>query len=568
MCGIAGFVSSNPRYDKKDIVSRMLEKMSYRGPDQTGVAEYGDCALGMLRLSIIDKVRHEIPIESPDGTAAIVYNGEIYNAEELRAPLARDYAFKTASDSEVALAAYLDGGVKALGEFNGMYAFAVHDKRSGETVIVRDKAGEKPLYYAQGKDFFAFASEMKALLVVVEPCFNEEALSYRAYEFTCGSETLFKDIHCLEPGSYISFKDGRLRKSTYWTIWDNLIPVPDDYRKLKLEFTDLLHDAVRLRVRNCCHNLGVMVSGGLDSAIVACITKPDYLFTCHYDLGEEFNELEYAKMVAKHVDRELIIIEPQPEDFIRTQHKIAFHLDSPCTWTSFSWWMILERLSKYVKVVLTGDGADETFGGYYRYMLLYNDEQLRQMQTMKQYTYLMDKYYGSPVSRYARLVNRCERKSDQAVADYLDETIGFYFSKMNGDVIHSMGITDFYTTMQVLLQMADRMTAAFSIENRSPFLDHRLLQFAFSMNSKYKINQGVTKFLLKDVARDIIPKPIVERVDKRGFSAPVNKWFNLEQYGKYDRSIYRNWALKNWWKVFMKGKAPPQFNKSLLSEAN
>lgn len=557
MCGIAGFISSNREYDKKAIVGRMLDRMAYRGPDQRGVAEYGDCAMGMLRLSIIDSTEHQIPLESHDGGASIVYNGEIYNAQELRQDLEARHVFRTASDAEVAMAAMRENGLSALDDFNGMYAFALHDIRRFETWIVRDKAGEKPVYYVKGKDYFCFASEMKALLTFVEPRYNEDAVSYRAYEFTCERETMFKDIRCLEPGWYIRVRDGEASLHQYWSIWDNLIDLPSDYKRLKRDLTELLYDAIRLRSRNCCHQLGVMVSGGLDSALVACVLKPDYLFTCHYDLGEDFDELGYAKMVARHVGRELILVEPTPADFLRVQEQVAFHLDSPCTWTSFSWWMLLESISKYVKVILTGDGADELFGGYYRYLLLYNDEQIHQMQCMRQYAYLIERYYGSPVTRYAKLVNRADNPSDPAVNEYLEGCIGKYFDKMGGDVVNSMGVSDFYTTMQVLLQMSDRMCSAFSVENRSPFLDHRIIKFAFSINSQFKIHQRTTKYILKDIARDIIPTAIVDRLDKRGFSAPINKWFNLERYGKYDRSVYRSIAFNNWWKVYMRGKPSP-----------
>jgi asparagine synthase (glutamine-hydrolysing) len=170
---------------------------------------------------------------------------------------------------------------------------------------------------------------------------------------------------------------------------------------------------------------------------------------------------------------------------------------------------------------------------------------------MKNYSYLIQKYYGSPVERYSKLVNRCENVYDENVNSYLKESIGYYFERMNGDVIHLMGLNDFYSTMQVLLQMADRISMAFGIENRSPFLDYRLIQYAFSMPSKYKIRNGTSKWVFKEVARKFIPSAIVERVDKRGFSAPVNRWFEWDKKGQYDRSSYKRIALEDWKSVFL-----------------
>lgn len=459
MCGIAGFISDNPGYDSRGIVTRMLQKMQYRGPDQLELSTFDNCTMGMVRLSIIDSEEHEIPLRDVTGKRAIVYNGEIYNAKEIKTALSERDNFKTKSDAEVALYSYCEKGISAFNNFNGMYAFAIWDGILKEVIIVRDKVGEKPLYYCKGKDFFAFASEIKCLLEVIEPEFNDKAISCLAFEFSCGDETLFKNIICLEPGDYIRVKNGIYTIHSYWKVWENLIDVPSDYEKLKAELSELLFDAIALRTNNCAHQYGVFISGGVDSAFVACITEPDYIFTCHYDLGEDFDELNYAKMVARQIDRELIIIEPTPDDFKFNENEIAYHLDTPCTWTSFSWWMLLEKAAEKIKVIMTGDGADEVFGGYHRYLLLYNDEQIRHMEAMKKYNYLIDRYYGSPVERYARLINRCDNQNDLKVLNYLKEKTGYYFKKINNDVIHAMGITDFYMSMQVLLQMSDRVNA-------------------------------------------------------------------------------------------------------------
>ena len=550
MCGIAGFISDNKKYDREKIVSKMLERIKHRGPDQSSLKTYGNVCMGMVRLSIIDKDRHDIPYEDNSGKYALVYNGEIYNHDSLRKSLSGKFSFKTVSDAETALYNYVAKRENSFNDYNGMYAFALHDSGIKITYIVRDRTGEKPLYYTSGKDYFAFASEIKSLLEIAEPRFNDSAISYRAYEFTVGRETLFKDIYCVQPGEYLRINaEGRHTKRTYWNIWNNLITIKDDEKKILKDLAELVEDSILLRTKNCAHRYGCFISGGVDSSLIACISKPDFIYTAQYDYND-FDELRYARLVAKTIGRKLVVVRPKREDFLRTRDKIAYHLDSPCTWTSFSLWMLLERARKDLRVVLSGEGPDEVFSGYHRYHLLNHDEQIHSLEAMKHYSYLIDKYYGSPVERYARLVNRCDNQFDKSVSEYLKNSIKFFFDKMNNNIIQAMSLNDFYSTMQVLLQMADRLCMAFSIENRAPFLDYRLVQFGFSMPSKYKIRNGVTKWALKEVAKKFIPKEIVERIDKRGFSAPVNKWFEWGKNGKYDRSTYKRLVFEDWKKVF------------------
>ena len=566
MCGIAGFISKNREYNAKKIVSKMLNCIHYRGPDQKSVKTYGEVTIGMVRLSIIDKDIHQIPYEDESKKFSIVYNGEIYNHDSIRNGFSiKKYRFKTSSEAETALYNYIEKGTKSFGDYNGMYAFAIYDNREKSVYIVKDKAGEKPLYYTQGKDFIAFASEIKSLLQVVKPELNEEVISYKAYEFTVGSETLFKNIFTLEPGEYLRINNGKFTKHHYWKVWDNLIDMEDNKNKILKNLSELVEDAILLRTKNCVHKYGCFVSGGVDSSIVASIARPDFIYYVHYDY-DDFDEQQYAQLLAKKIKRELIVIEPNKEDFIRTRERIAFHLDTPCTWTSFSLWMILERAKNDLKVVMTGDGADEVFGGYHRYHLLHHDELIHNLKAMKQYSYLINKYYGSPVERYAKLVNRAENQFDKEVNEYLLKSIGYYFEKMNGNIIHAMGLNDFYSTMQVLLQMSDRLCMAFSIENRSPFLDYRLIQFGFSMPSKYKIMDGITKWALKEVAKKFIPKEIVQRIDKRGFSAPVNRWFEWDKHGKYERSSYKKIVFSDWQKIFLKKLIANLSNEVLMKD--
>jgi len=553
MCGIAGFISENKNYNQNKIVENMLNKLEHRGPDQQGFETFHNSTIGMVRLSIIDTTPHKIPFTDNLNNFAIVYNGEIYNHDDIQNSLKSKYSFSTNSDIETALISYIDKGIHSFDNHNGMYAFAIYDKSKRETIIVRDKVGEKPLYYVKGKDYFAFASEIKALLEVpnLTPSFNSEAISYKAYEFTVGKETLFNNIYQLEPGEYIKVDNvGNYSVHNYWKVWDNLIEVPNDENQIIKDLSELVEDSILLRTKNVAHQYSAFISGGVDSSLIAAIAKPDFLYTAHYPYGD-FDELEYAKLVAKQINKELIIVSPTKEDFLRTRDKIAYHLDTPCTWTSFTLWMLVEKAKKDgVKIVMSGEGADEMFAGYHRYHLLHHDEKIYNLEAMKQYSYLIGKYHGSASSRYAKLVNRYENPYDEKVNRYLEQTIGKYSNKIGDDIVHFMGLNDFYSTMQVLLQMSDRINMAHSIENRSPFLDYRLVQYAFSLNSKYKIKNGITKWALKEVSKKFIPLEIANRIDKRGFSAPINRWFEFDKNGRYNRSAYKNMVFNDWTKSF------------------
>ncbi|MBF0274886.1 MAG: asparagine synthase (glutamine-hydrolyzing) [Nitrospinae bacterium] len=551
MCGIAGIFSSRSEKKYTEKLDEMLAVQNHRGPNQKGVLEKNNLTYGMTRLKIIDTEEHSIPYATNDQNISIVYNGEIYNHQEVRKTFQKKYCFSSPSDAETVLYNYCEKGESSFADYNGMYAFALYDARKESLFLVRDKAGEKPLFYLKTPDFFSFASEVKALLKLVKPVLNRDCISYEAYEFNVEEETLFKDIFSVMPGEYVRIdKNLTVTKHSYWKIWDNLIHVPDNIKTIERDLTELLIDSLELRTKNCVHQYGVFVSGGVDSALIACITKPDFIYTCHYPHVKELDELEYAQLVARKINKELVVVEPSMEDFERTQKDILYHLDTPCTWTSFSLWKIIERASQDIKVVLSGEGADELFSGYHRYHLLHHDEQIRHMKAMKEYSFLVNKYYGSLASRYARLVNRSDDYNNARVVEYLEEKIEFYFSRMHNDHLHGMGVTDFYTTMQEILQLGDRMNMAFSVENRCPFLDYRLIQYAYSMPSKYKIREGTTKWIIKHIAKKIIPKEIVERIDKRGFTAPYNQWFGGKEKGNYNRSNYKKQVFELWKALF------------------
>ena len=533
MCGIVGIVGNVE--NRLDITKKMLKRLSHRGPDGDGVKEYEDVVLGMNRLAIIDNTPHPMPFEYEN--FSIVYNGEIFNHNEI----CNSRSFQTNSDIERVLFGYIEKKEKLFKNLNGMYSFAVYDNIEKKLIIVRDKVGKSPLYFIKKDNFFAFASEIKALLELVKPEFNDE-ITYKAFEFSTSRQTLFKDIHTLLPGEYLEYSQNRVEIKSYYKIWENKIELPDDETRLILKLSDLIEDAVLIRTKNRVHEFTTLLSGGIDSSLITSIAKPDVIYTAHYDFSD-FDELDYAKSLAKSIKKELKIIKPTKEEFLKYNKEIIYYMDTPPTWTSFTLFMLARQIKKDgFKIVLSGEGADELFGGYYRYLLIYHDELLKKIPQMKNYQFLINRYHGSMVERYIKIINRGDKESEKFLKRYLKE---FYVNSKGS--VDFMGIVDFYTTMQILLQMADRLSFANQIENRSPFLDHRIIEFAFSLDKKYKIKNYITKYLLRKVAKKFIPNEIVNRVDKRGFSAPINRWFKKKGY---DRSFYKELVFREWKEIF------------------
>lgn len=573
MCGISGFyhyqkqpIPSEEQDSQVSLLRDMLDIIAYRGPDQSGVyvAPEGICGLGMNRLSIINTNTDPIPYFNEDHSLALVFNGEIYNYRDIKGQLRQKHALRSDSDTEVVLHAFEESGVDCAVEFNGMYAFAVYDQAKKTLTLVRDKVGEKPLFYYYDGDKLYFSSEIKSILCAVKPEFNPDCPSYNVFEVCVDELTLFKNIYSLLPGEYLTIGPEGMTRDSYWSVWDHLYEIPDNENRIRKELTDLMVDAVELRARNTAHDYACLVSGGVDSALVAAIARPEFIYTATYDqYGDDYNELDYAQLVAKKIGKKLRVIRPTPEDFQRFRQKIVYHLDLPATWTSFSMFCVLKELSRTSKVFLTGEGIDEIFGGYHRYHLLNNDQQIYELEAMHNYSFLIEKYYGSPVNRYVRLINRSTDIYNERNNRYLAGKVATYFEHFES-VVHGMGLTDFFTTLQTILHMSDRMSMAYSIENRAPFVDHRLLTFGLSMPEKYKIRNGITKHIIKEISRKFIPEEIVERKDKKGFFAPVNLWFDWGKKGKYDRSGYKEAVFQDWQDVFFARKFgwPPKFRKS------
>jgi len=521
MCGIAGFWGSGD-------IETATEILFHRGPDASGTVAAGPVSLGNRRLKVIDLRSGQQPMTNENASLQLVFNGMIFNYRELRKELEGRHVFKSRSDTEVIVHAYEEWGEKCLDRFIGMFAFAIWNGK--ELFLARDRMGEKPLYYTApgGRLRFAFASEIKSLLTLVDaaPELDEE---FGAFETSVGENTLFKGIRVLPPGCYLRYDGKKVRVSRYWEIpsFDGPYEKEDFYVE-KLRW--LLQDAVRLRLRSDVP-VGVFLSGGLDSSIIACLAKPQVAFSCRYPYGPRYDEFEHAQTVARHVGAEHRVIEPTAADFKRDYPGILWHLDQPIATASSIGEFSLARLaSKHVKVVLGGQGADECFGGYVRYLLMSIEEGLGNSEELRHYLPLARFFWSQEMfTDYARRYYALIRRSGGDDSPGL-ERVRSAFGR-HRHLIDQMGRADIELSLPSLITMNDRAAAAWGLENRTPFLDHRIVELAFQLPPELKIREREQKVILRKVARGLVPDSIIDRKDKKGLIVPIQSWLSGELGG-------------------------------------
>ena len=565
MCGIAG------AYGPADIRA-MTATLTHRGPDDEGFYESGPIHFGARRLSIIDLSTGHQPLCTASGSHWITYNGELFNYLEIRAELEREgFQFNTTSDTEVVATAYQAWGERCLDRFIGMYAFAIWDGR--EIFLARDRLGEKPLYYWHKGGRFLFASEIKALLVEVAPeaDFDDR---FPVLEAMLEPDTLFRNIRALEPGCSLRFDGEKVTVKRYWSIPEG----PLDSRnpaELRDELRALLADAVKLRLRSDVP-VGLFLSGGLDSSLLAAMARPAKTFTCHLPYGPAYDELSYAKIMGDALGCEMHIATVTPDDFRKNFPKVIWHLEQPIATTSSIAEFALSQLARqHVKVAIGGQGSDEAFGGYVRYALLAEEDRLARLPLFREYHPLAkllwgQEMFGPPADRYFRLI----RRGTGSPAP-LDEVRRIF--ERSGSLVDRMGAVDFRMTFPSLITMNDRASSAFGVENRTPFLDHRVVEFAFRLPQTLKIDGQRTKILLRDVARGLVPDAIVDRPEKRGLGVPVGRWLAnelkpwadelsaslekrgialtpAENRGEFDRTLFTRVSLELWFRTFIDGR--------------
>jgi asparagine synthase (glutamine-hydrolysing) len=569
MCGIAGFILPDQMTVDEHELVRMGLLMQHRGPDDSGMFIDGNVGLIHRRLSIIDLSTGHQPMANEDGRLQIIFNGEIYNYLELRQLLlGRGHSFSTSSDTEVIIHLYEDEGPACLDRLNGMFAFAIWDRRERTLFAARDRFGIKPFYYANQPGRFAFASEIKALFASAHqrPEMDHDGLAdYLTFQFTLGDKTLFKGVRKLLPGHYLLLNSqGSLIIRKYWDL-DFNVDVRHDEDYLENRLSRLLEDAIRLQLRADVP-IGAHLSGGLDSSTVTCLASsllgsPLHSFSGGFREGPLYDETGYARLAAESAGTIPHETFPTAQDFVDYLPRLIWHMDEPAAGPGlFPQYCVSKLARKHVKVVLGGQGGDEIFGGYVRYLIAYLEEclrggvegsqeernyvvtfesilpnltQLQGYQATLRY-FWSDGLFDAKDRRYFRLIDRSADLRSCIMPELLRGCDGYdpqdaYSDIFNqGDLksyINKMTRFDLKTLLPALLQVEDRTSMAVSLESRVPLLDHRIAELVAAMPPMIKYRGGRSKHIFRRITRHIVPAAILERKDKMGFPVPLNKWY-------------------------------------------
>ena len=568
MCGITGFISKDknaPVDERTALLDRMCASITYRGPDEQGMLVRDRAALGMRRLAIIDIKTGQQPIFSGDENLAIVYNGEVYNFRELRKELVSlGHIFKTNSDTEVVVHAYQEFGANCLKKLRGMFAFAIWNFRDETLFAARDRVGKKPLFYSvTDEGSFVFGSELKTLLAhgQLRREIDLPALdAYLTFGYVPEENCILKNVHKLLPGHFLIFKDGRIKTEKYWDF---------DYAdpqniKTEGEYVEILREKIREAVNIRLISevpLGAFLSGGVDSStIVAMMSQYSDTPVKTFSIGfkeDSFDELKYARIAAKQfgTDHHEFIVTPDLFDLV---DELVWHFDEPFSDpSSLPTYMLSKMAREHVTVVLSGDGGDELFAGYSRYVINEKrscfsklpktvherllrpiSEKLPHRVRGKNYLYNIsldstDRYidsvscFNGPRKRYlyshdfSRQLNGSFGKSEGGFRSFADGV-------STGNEIDKLLYLDSKTYLPGdILTKLDRMTMANSLEARVPLLDHELIEFVVGIPSHLKMNGIETKHILKKAMEGIVPNEILYR-EKQGFGVPIGEWINIQ----------------------------------------
>lgn len=542
----------------------MNSLISHRGPDGFATWHHPSGQVGFLhrRLAIIDLTTGDQPMQGENGDW-ITANHEIYNYVELRDELGAG-SFRTTSDTEVILRAYQKWGPDALTHLRGMFAFALWDADQGTLFCARDRFGMKPFYYAVVDGTFLFASEAKALLPFLPSIETDlEGLrDYLTFQFCLDGKTLFKGIRELPAGHSLTVANGSVREQRYWDV--QFVPDYDHSSEyFEEELAKRMEDSVRVHLRADVP-IGAYLSGGLDSSIVAALAADEgqvgmMAFNGRFPIGAQYDESEFAKALADDRGLDLHVTDITVDDFVRDIQRVIYHLDYPVAGPgAFPQYMVSRDARTHRKVVLGGQGGDELFGGYTRYLVAYLEQCLKaaidgtlnngnfvvsyesilpNLAALRRYKPMLQEFWSDGLfedmdRRYFRLVSRGNAHHDEIRWDQLGpyspfETFRsiYYADNIAGEsYFDRMTHFDFKTLLPALLQVEDRMSMAHGLESRLPFLDHPLVELAATIPADIKFEGGRLKRLLLATFGERLPSQITERTDKMGFPTPLNEW--------------------------------------------
>lgn len=533
MCGIFGYFDRIGRDLPTEILSRMGQAIRHRGPDDQGIHAIEGAAVGNQRLSIIDLSGGHQPFFSDDGNIALVQNGEIFNHVELAEELARTgYPCRTGSDTEVLLRLYEREGIGFLSRLNGMFAIAIHDAREGAMYLARDRIGVKPLFLHDDGTRLLFASEIKSLLAAgIRREIDYAGLDhFLTFNYVPPPYTAFAGIRHLEPGHWLRVdRRGNLRRERWWNLAE---AEPEHHREGQWieEFNHLLDDAVRLRLRADVP-FGAFLSGGVDSSTIVGLmarhmSTPVRTFSIGFD-DPRYDESPYALEAAQRFHTEHTLQRVAP-DMLDLWPMATYHCDQPHGDVSFMpTYRVAELAARQVKMVLTGDGGDELFAGYDKYRNFFTSSAEQLDETGFQHKWHQSLTLFSSEAKSALYSPHFARQTIASDPARLTQ-------KLHAQVPHFDRLNQaLFIDMQLLLPgnnlvKPDRMGMAVSLEARTPFLDYRMMEFAFRMPAEFKLRDGITKYLFKKAVTPLIGETLAYR-KKQMFTVPIGDWLRTSQ---------------------------------------
>ncbi len=551
MCGIAGYVSD--KKPTKKVLKAMTDRIEHRGPDAEGFYLDDNCALGHRRLSIIDLSTGDQPIYNEDKSIVIVFNGEIYNYLELREELKKSkHKFVTSSDTEVLVHGYEEWGHSLTKKLRGMFAFAIWDSNKKELFCARDGWGIKPFYYYQNDKTFMFASEIKAFLdhPDFKKEFNEEILSaYLCFNSTPTEETFFKGVYRLEPGHQLILKDNKIKIEKFFELEFN--ETNDSMEDIVKDIDKAMRDSVKHH-EIADVEVGSFLSSGIDSSYLVSIARPDKTYTVGYD-NPKYDEIAYAKDLTSKLGITNKAKKITKEEYIKAFPKIMYHMDEPLADPSaIALYFVAEIASKDVKVVLSGEGADELFGGYNTYKEEVDQEWYmkipyfirhglsmvagifpevrgfnfvwRRGQKLENYNIGLGRVF-----RDEEAIKICKNKNQLHTKDIVAPFYETY--KDNSNMVKRQVIDFYFWLVRDFLHAVDRNTMMFGLEARTPFLDKEVYKVASKLPVYAKVNKETTKPALRMAAKEVIPNEAYKK-KKLGFPVPLREWIREDDLYK------------------------------------
>lgn len=566
MCGYVGF--SDNINNKEQILTNMMNTIIHRGPDSDGKYIDDKVALGFRRLSIIDlsEVGSQ-PLFNEDKSIVLVFNGEIYNYKELREDLIeKGHIFETHTDSEVLIHSYEEYGVKMLDNLRGMFSFTIWDKNNDKLFCARDFFGIKPLYYANMNGTFMFGSEIKSFLE--HPNFNKELNQeilehYLSFQYSPCEETFFKGVYKLPPAHYLIYQNGNIEIKRYWQAEFNA----DNSHDLQYwtdEVEKIMKESVKYHKVSDVE-VGSFLSSGIDSSYMACLAQVDKTFTVGFD-NNQYNEISWAKEFSEHIKVKNISKVISAEEFWDNISQIQYFMDEPLADpAAIALYFVAKEASKNVKVALSGEGADELFGGYNFY------KEPLEFQGYNKIPLPIRRVIGGIASKFPKVrgFNFLVRRSKELEERYIGNAFMFdekekdkllknrvatktpqditkpFFDKVkNKDQVTKMQYLDIHLWMAYdILLKADKMSMANSLEVRVPFLDKEVMKVASLIPTEYRVHDGVTKLALRKAANKVIPQKTADK-KKLGFPVPTRVWLKEDKYYNIVKEYFTNDTAK------------------------